>query len=1115
MKNGLRGGFPIKINGYALGSQENLQDVGREGSSDRMDIFGPRVRSRQNSVSRQSSVSRNLECDQQEGGLYSSTPFGPLQGKVSVVSGSKLKSSSNSHHISRATNNLTNQKYSSNTVSVCKTEQASSLLNLSLIGSPEEDRFSSKIAESKERQQQSIHSNAEQDVTATRIESNVARQSELVINNNNDVTALFGSRNSLNGTYESMAMSQPQSLPFMFQRPKAFHKKSGSFGSQINLASRNASTERSLKDFSENSSCQVYNNSEIFSQEIKSENLTITEHSSESVSHLHNQGFNEIVSEQETCQNQNISEDISQINNFSTESVQIDSEVSENRASVSEVKEATYEQPQYSNSDSYPEHYSAQCRYETSQNTADTMDTMDTESQDIKEFNIEAKIVIRPSNCEIQNYASSSLKCESEAVDQTSRQEGKQQFIKELESLSNVEEIQEMEQESEIGKNCFINPQQKDMINSCIEELEKLAEFHHDQDPPNEIEKYISVSAQNARHEEELEEYEEVQFSTEEIIDSDDLEHIHVVNSKSEQRRLSSQFENIQLNEVVEVHSALDETQDEIYTSEKEDYLAPRGIFQDFEEKINQTVERREIITTTERMEDFEETINQISERVERESHQFEETKTQTAEMQESVVTSKIQEVEETETKTSEIEEGFATTGNIREDFEETKSETVERQTSIFLTEMEESERAQSKVQNKRERNRTIDYHSLPSLYWEASVQNYHERQYVETEQEKTEPDDQLTEDDKGRIDLAKDGLSLILKKLQEIESKLDNLPKKPSQAQENPSVGATQTPEPRRLSLPGRFTSSSLPDLTAGLENLRSKCEAEGGVEIESLGPESGLSSNCSTPTLMEIKNLRKEAGYESDSTVLQDSDCEAIIDEKSETEDRESYRAFNLNIMEISDLESSEDEDAEERTRRIEQMAAAMNLMNTESSTRRAELNMDIDTLSERSEDETEKLETKQPKSRSRRPSGRVRSMSRERSVAKIRYCWRCHKAGHENWQCREDVQPGGWCPRCLETSHWEDECWVEASAVTCPVCNLPGHLPCIHQATDFRQRKLVIDTFGWLPFKEWFQDLTFRSWWNCSGYTGVPLYKILQRNPEQDLDLGFDETEGKLNN
>ena len=105
--------------------------------------------------------------------------------------------------------------------------------------------------------------------------------------------------------------------------------------------------------------------------------------------------------------------------------------------------------------------------------------------------------------------------------------------------------------------------------------------------------------------------------------------------------------------------------------------------------------------------------------------------------------------------------------------------------------------------------------------------------------------------------------LKYIIPRLQEIESKLDNLPKKPSQRKENQSVGATQTPEPRRLSLPGRFTSMS--DLAAdegfqsGLEKLRTKCEAEARVEIESLGPESGLSSNCSTPTLMEIKNLRK----------------------------------------------------------------------------------------------------------------------------------------------------------------------------------------------------------------------------------------------------------------
>ena len=63
----------------------------------------------------------------------------------------------------------------------------------------------------------------------------------------------------------------------------------------------------------------------------------------------------------------------------------------------------------------------------------------------------------------------------------------------------------------------------------------------------------------------------------------------------------------------------------------------------------------------------------------------------------------------------------------------------------------------------------------------------------------------------------------------------------------------------------------------------------------------------------------------------MFEDSDCEGIIDEMltTENEDKESYKAFNLNIMEISDLETSEDEDPEERIRRIEQLAAGMALL------------------------------------------------------------------------------------------------------------------------------------------------------------------------------------------
>ena len=67
-----------------------------------------------------------------------------------------------------------------------------------------------------------------------------------------------------------------------------------------------------------------------------------------------------------------------------------------------------------------------------------------------------------------------------------------------------------------------------------------------------------------------------------------------------------------------------------------------------------------------------------------------------------------------------------------------------------------------------------------------------------------------------------------------------------------------------------------------------------------------------------------------------------------------------------------------------------------------------------------------------------------------------------------------------------------------VFCNICALPGHLPCVHQTNDFRQRKLVIETFGWLAFKDWFREPEFWSWWNCSGFTNVPLYKLMQHRP-----------------
>ena len=138
-----------------------------------------------------------------------------------------------------------------------------------------------------------------------------------------------------------------------------------------------------------------------------------------------------------------------------------------------------------------------------------------------------------------------------------------------------------------------------------------------------------------------------------------------------------------------------------------------------------------------------------------------------------------------------------------------------------------------------------------------------------------------------------------------------------------------------------------------------------------------------------------------------------------------------------EDDDIDSLERKLREEeaRNKRIEELAKKImdekkNLAKIEKgeAKTREEINKDLDTLSERSEDEGE-VEVK-AKQQIRRK--RTRSASRDRSLAKIRYCWRCHQTGHENFDCRAELHPGTWCPRCLDTSHWEDGCWVNEQQV-----------------------------------------------------------------------------------
>ena len=75
-------------------------------------------------------------------------------------------------------------------------------------------------------------------------------------------------------------------------------------------------------------------------------------------------------------------------------------------------------------------------------------------------------------------------------------------------------------------------------------------------------------------------------------------------------------------------------------------------------------------------------------------------------------------------------------------------------------------------------------------------------------------------------------------------------------------------TPEPRRLSLPGRFT--SLPDLSMQTpqkltENTPQTVQKQSSPvqnnqdDVTDTEETEELSSTCSTPTLMEIKNIKR----------------------------------------------------------------------------------------------------------------------------------------------------------------------------------------------------------------------------------------------------------------
>jgi len=113
-----------------------------------------------------------------------------------------------------------------------------------------------------------------------------------------------------------------------------------------------------------------------------------------------------------------------------------------------------------------------------------------------------------------------------------------------------------------------------------------------------------------------------------------------------------------------------------------------------------------------------------------------------------------------------------------------------------------------------------------------------------------------------------------------------------------------------------------------------------------------------------------------------------------------------------------------------------------------------------------------------------------------SKLKLCPRCHSPHHTVNDCDEFGNLK--CPRCLQWEHWEDSCPFndEPNRAQCEVCKEFGHISIVHEASDFRQRRAIVDTLGWQPFQSWFYENEFRSWWQLNGLVGVPLYRIYKR-------------------
>ena len=572
---------------------------------------------------------------------------------------------------------------------------------------------------------------------------------------------------------EKIETASPKSYnqsPFSFKRPTAFNKANGSFGSfgsQLNLAS--------MKE--ENTLFKMKNVEEMYNRNCTQQALQSSENNLHIFEEQSVQNISQTMNESKMFSTTTkCSELFSQESeNYESSSYRIaqNSEESENIKStnIAESNEGlTYSNDVLDERD----HFSAVCRYETSTKScnddkdmcqADIERDDETEEDiedDVKEYSVEAKIIVNPNTGEKEvttwdnelgheitrdktvdksesNYEDK-IECKTQENSEFMNEvmslglvqqnfnsteyfgQSQQQILTEeslnqeqfYEQSENCEEEYEKMEESEMHMNeekveysrenedvkdyseLFIKEEQKTVINSCIEELEKSTVID------NKTESILDVEK----------EYEDVNFQTEKIIDTEDLEHVHVKSYKNEERRLSFQHQT-QADEIIQMCEQVENI---------------------IEEKMMKTCSMDSNMTTT--------TTSTESIRVNVEENLLEENANQT---------------DARESKSTEEHQD-----HVGSD---------EMSSSFFLTETDDSHRSQA--MNKRQRNRTIDYHNLPSLYWEASVQNYHEKKFTqnpseivnESVTENVSHEVQTEDSVQSDSNLAKDGLSIILQK--------------------------------------------------------------------------------------------------------------------------------------------------------------------------------------------------------------------------------------------------------------------------------------------------------------------------------------------------------------